>query len=116
MVHEALNSKRTQELYKLIFSLKTEGSIKAGYNVAVKSVKNSTALLVVIAKDAEPTCLVEPLPVFCEQKGVPFVFVESKTALGKACGLEVDVLACALTVPKHEDTASLSTKIAQALK
>lgn len=116
MAYETLNSKRTQEVYKLIHSLKSEGKVKSGYNEAVKSIKNNTALLVVIASNAEPPCLVDPLPVLCEQKGVQFVFVESKTALGKACSVDVDVLACAVFVPKHENATQISTKIAQTLK
>ncbi|ELA42681.1 uncharacterized protein VICG_00433 [Vittaforma corneae ATCC 50505] len=116
MVYEALSSKKTQEMYKLIHSLKSEGNIKSGYNEAVKSVKNNTAVLVVIAKDANPPCLIDPLPVLCEQKGVQFVFVESKTALGKACSVDVDVLACAIFVPKHENSTQISNKIALVLR
>ncbi|KAM0679872.1 NHP2-like protein 1 [Glugoides intestinalis] len=114
MENELLSSKKTQELYKLIYSLKPEGKIKIGFNETVKAVNNNTALLAVVAKDACPACLVEPLPILCERKGVQCVFVESKTALGKACGAEVDVLACAVFVPKHEnDTSNISNKISQ---
>lgn len=116
MEHESLNSKKTQEIYKLIYSLKSDGQIKTGYNETVKAIKNNTAILVVIAKDAEPTCLIDPLPTFCEHRGIQYVFIDSKTALGKACGVDVDVLACAIYVSKDEDSTKTSTKILQILK
>lgn len=115
MEKEPLTSKKTQELYKLLYSLKSERKIKIGFNETVKAINANTALLAVVAKDATPSCLIDPLPVLCERKGVQFVFVESKTALGKACGAAVDVLACAVFVPKDEDSSGVAKQITQAL-
>lgn len=116
MEKECLSSKRSQELYKLLLTLRPKGYIKAGFNETIKTINNNLALCAVIAKDATPPCLVDPLPVLCEQKGVPFVFVDSKTALGKACGLEIDVLSCVVYVPKHEEPTKISNELSKILK
>lgn len=113
---DSLNDKKAQELYKLIYTLKPLGKIKIGFNNSIKSVNRSTALLVVVAKDAVPNCIVEPLPILCEQKGTQYVYVSSKVALGKACGLEIDVIACTIFCEKHEDPTKLNSQILKAIK
>lgn len=115
MEYEVLNSKKSQLAYKTINDHKIQGKIRIGYNETVKAIGNGSATLVIIAKDAEPSCLVDPLPVICEQKGVHFVFVESKAAIGKACGMEVNVLACALLSGEGR-IDSLAKDIAEILK
>lgn len=116
MENEVLNEKKAQEIYKLIDSLKSQKRVKVGLNQAIKSVNNSTAVIVVIANDSTPPCLVAPLPVLCEQKGVRYVLVDSKVALGRACGLEIGVLSCSIVVDRHEDSTKLSDQISRALR
>merc|ERR1711988_513722 len=58
--------------------------LKKGANDATKTLNRGTAELVILAADAEP---LEILPHVCEDKNVPYVFVKSKTALGRACGV-----------------------------
>lgn len=40
-----------------------------------------------MAADAEPLEIILHLPLLCEDKNVPYVFVRSKAALGRACGV-----------------------------
>lgn len=115
MEDKALSEKKAQEMYKLADVLRAQRRIKIGLNEVIKSVNNGTALLVVIAGDSEPPCLVAPLPVLCEQKGVQYVLVDSKVALGRACGLEVSVLSCSIIANKHEDSTKISEQISKAL-
>ena len=42
--------------------------------------------MIVMAADAEPLEILLHLPLLCEDKNVAYVFVESKHALGRACG------------------------------
>jgi U4/U6 small nuclear ribonucleoprotein SNU13 len=37
------------------------------------------------------------LPLLCEDKNVPYVFIPSKAALGRACGVSRPVIACSVT-------------------
>jgi U4/U6 small nuclear ribonucleoprotein SNU13 len=37
------------------------------------------------------------LPLLCEDKNVPYVFVPHKQALGRSCGVSRPVIACSVT-------------------
>lgn len=50
-----------------------------------------------LAADTEPLEILLHLPLLCEDKNVPYVFVPSKTALGRACGVSRAVVACSIT-------------------
>jgi len=45
-----------------------------------------------MAADAEPLEIILHLPLLCEDKNVPYVFVKSKAALGRACGVTRPVI------------------------
>jgi U4/U6 small nuclear ribonucleoprotein SNU13 len=47
--------------------------------------------------DVEPIEIVLHLPLLCEDKNVPYVFLPSKTALGRACGVSRAVIAASVT-------------------
>ena len=50
-----------------------------------------------MAADAEPLEILLHLPLLCEDKNVPYVFVKSKAALGRACGVTRPVIAASIT-------------------
>ncbi|MCL4138299.1 UNVERIFIED_CONTAM: hypothetical protein GTU68_030922 [Idotea baltica] len=52
--------------------------------------------MIVMAADSTPLEILLHLPLLCEDKNVPYVFVRSKTALGRACGVSRAVVACAI--------------------
>jgi U4/U6 small nuclear ribonucleoprotein SNU13 len=49
-----------------------------------------------MAADAEPLEILLHLPLLCEDKNVPYVFVPSKHALGRACGVSRPVISCSI--------------------
>lgn len=51
-----------------------------------------------MAADAEPLEIILHLPLLCEDKNVPYVFVRSKQALGRACGVSRPVIATSVTI------------------
>ena len=51
----------------------------------------------VLAADAEPLEILLHLPLLCEDKNVPYVFVPHKQALGRSCGVSRPVIACSIT-------------------
>ncbi len=67
--------------------------IKKGANECVKSLNRGIADLIVIAADVEPLAIVLHLPLLCEDKNVPYVYVPSRSALGRACGVSRAVIA-----------------------
>mmetsp|Transcript_32187 Transcript_32187/g.90127 ORF Transcript_32187/g.90127 Transcript_32187/m.90127 type:complete len:127 (-) Transcript_32187:74-454(-) len=72
--------------------------LKRGANEATKALNRETAEFIVMAGDTEPLEILLHLPLVCEDKNVPYVFVPSKVSLGRACGVSRPVIACAVTV------------------
>ena len=71
--------------------------VKKGANESTKSLNRGLSALIIVAADAEPIEIVLHLPLLCEDKNTPYVFIRSKQALGKACGLSRPVIACSIT-------------------
>ena len=49
-----------------------------------------------MAADAQPLEIILHIPLLCEDKKVAYVFVASKSALGRACGVTRPVVACSI--------------------
>jgi ribosomal protein L7Ae-like RNA K-turn-binding protein len=56
-------------------------------NTATKTLNRGISEFVVMAADTEPIEILLHLPLLAEDKNVPYVFVPSKAALGRACGV-----------------------------
>jgi large subunit ribosomal protein L7Ae len=72
------------------------GSVKKGTNETTKAVERGNADLVLIAEDVQPEEIVMHLPELADEKGIPFVFVETQDEVGRAAGLEVGSAAAAI--------------------
>ncbi|MCD6340334.1 MAG: 50S ribosomal protein L7ae, partial [Desulfurococcales archaeon] len=55
--------------------------------------------LVLIAEDVDPPEVVMHLPLLCEEKKVPYIYVPSKKRLGEAAGIEVAAASAAIIEP-----------------
>ncbi|XP_015791755.1 NHP2-like protein 1 [Tetranychus urticae] len=86
----------TAKILKLIQQAANYKQIKKGANEATKTLARNLAQLIVMAADAEPLEILLHLPLLCEDKNVPYVFVKSKHALGRACGVSRSVIACSI--------------------
>ena len=51
-----------------------------------------------MAADTTPIEILMHLPLLCEDKNVPYVFVRSKQALGRACGVTRPVISASVTI------------------
>ena len=71
--------------------------IRKGANEATKTLNRGISEFIVMAADAEPLAILLHLPLLCEDKNVPYVFVGSMAALGRACGVSRPVIACSVT-------------------
>ncbi|CAG9462349.1 unnamed protein product [Pedinophyceae sp. YPF-701] len=71
--------------------------LKKGANEATKTLNRGICELVVAAADTEPIEILLHLPLLAEDKNVPYVFVHSKQALGRACGVSRPVIAASIT-------------------
>lgn len=75
---------------------KDSGRIRKGINETTKSIERKAAKLVVIASDVDPEEIVIHIPMLCEEKGIPYVYVPTKVELGKAVGIPVPTSTIAL--------------------
>ncbi|MEM0023151.1 MAG: 50S ribosomal protein L7Ae [Thermofilaceae archaeon] len=89
------------------------GAIKKGTNETTKAVERGLAKLVLIAEDVDPPEIVAHLPLLCEEKGVPYVYVPSKAKLGTACGLRVAAASACIIEPG--DATALMNEVIKAV-
>ena len=77
----------------------TGGKIKKGTNETTKAIERGLAKLVLIAEDVDPPEVVAHLPLLCEEKKVPYLYVPSKKRLGEAAGIEVNAASACIIDP-----------------
>ncbi|SCZ96958.1 BZ3500_MvSof-1268-A1-R1_Chr4-2g06893 [Microbotryum saponariae] len=87
----------TNQILDLIQQASHYKQLKKGANEATKTLNRGIAQIIVMTADTEPIEILLHLPLLCEDKNVPYVFVPSKTALGRACGVSRPVIACSVT-------------------
>ncbi len=96
------------ELTRKIFNVCEQAAmlkkLKRGANEATKSLNRDIAEVIVLAADATPLEIILHLPLLCEDKSVPYIFVPSMAELGQACGTSRNVIACAL-IKRFNDNA-----------
>ena len=90
------DAKLTQTILDLVQQASNYKQIKKGANEATKSLNRGIADLIVMAGDTNPIEILLHLPLLCEDKNVPYVFVPSKAALGRAAQVSRSVIAIAL--------------------
>jgi len=77
--------------------------LKKGANEATKTLNRGTSEIIILAEDTSPLAILLHLPLLCEDKNVPYVYVRSKTALGRACGVSRPVIAASVTTNEASD-------------
>ncbi|KAK6170409.1 hypothetical protein SNE40_018813 [Patella caerulea] len=99
----------TQSILDLVQQATNYKQIKKGANEATKTLNRGIAEFIVMSADATPLEILLHLPLLCEDKNVPYVFVRSKQALGRACGVSRPVIACSVT---KKEGSQLNNQIA----
>lgn len=82
--------------------------LKKGANETTKSLNRGVADLVILAADTEPLEIVLHLPLLCEDKNVPYVYVSKQSDLGRACGVSRNIVAAVIL---HHPDSQLQTAI-----
>lgn len=83
---------------------------------ATKCLNRGIAEFIVMAADTEPLEILLHLPLLCEDKNVPYVFVRSKQALGRACGVSRPVIAIAVTINEGSQLKPQIQSLQQAIE
>ncbi|EJT76311.1 ribonucleoprotein-associated protein [Gaeumannomyces tritici R3-111a-1] len=93
----------TQEILDLVQSASHYRQLKKGANEATKTLSRGVSELVILAADCEPLAILLHIPLLAEDKNVPYVFVPSKIALGRACGVSRAVISASITSNEASD-------------
>ena len=80
--------------------------LKKGANEATKTLNRGISEFIIMTADTEPIEILLHLPLLCEDKNVPYVFIPSKQALGRACGVSRPVIACSITTNEGSELKS----------
>src|SRR5512139_1173591 len=75
--------------YEALQIASKSGIVRKGTNEATKAVERAQARLIVIAEDVDPPEVVAHLPLLCEERKIPYIFVPSKAKIGTAIGIDV---------------------------
>ena len=105
------DSKLASSLLDLVQQAQHYKLLKKGANEATKALNRGKAEVVILAADAEPLEILLHLPLLAEDKSVPYVFVGSKAAMGRACGVSRPVIAVSILVDKD---SPLKSQVAEA--
>lgn len=90
--------------YETVSMVKDTGRLRRGVNEVTKAVDRGEAKLVVIAEDVDPPEIVAHLPLLCEERKVPYLYVPSKRQLGLVSGIEVAASSIAVVDPGEAES------------
>ncbi|KAF8621505.1 hypothetical protein AX15_007737 [Amanita polypyramis BW_CC] len=103
------NADLTNSILDLIQQAGQYKQLKKGANEATKTLNRGIAEIIVLTADTEPLEILLHLPLLCEEKNVPYVFVPSKAALGRACNVSRPVIAASITTGESKELQSQIT-------
>lgn len=82
--------------YEIVEVARDTGKVRKGTNETTKAVERVVAKFVAIAEDVDPPEIIFHLPIMCEEKNIPYIFVASKNKLGSALGIDVPSASAAI--------------------
>ncbi|CAD6589000.1 MAG: RNA binding protein snu13 [Cyphobasidiales sp. Tagirdzhanova-0007] len=106
----------TNQILDLCQQASNYKQLKKGANEATKTLNRGIAEFIVMTADTEPIEILLHLPLLCEDKNVPYVFLPSKTALGRACGVSRPVIAASVTTNEAQDLRNQILKIKEQIE
>ena len=95
--------------YEALHIASETGRVSKGTNETTKAIERGRAKLVVIAEDVDPPEVVAHLPLLCEERKIPYIFVPSKEKLGSSSG--IDVYAASACINEAGEASSLVKEI-----
>ena len=58
--------------------------LRRGVKEVVKAIRKGTTGICILAADVNPVDVYSHIPIICEEKGIPYVYVKSRMELGAA--------------------------------
>ncbi len=102
-----------QTILDLVQTASNYKLVRRGANEVTKALNRGISSVIILSGDANPIEILMHIPLLCEDKNVPYIFVKSRTALGRACGISREVIACTIL---NTDTNNTMKKQIQNLK
>ena len=99
------------KLLKLTRRLNREKRLRRGVKDVVKAVRKGAKGICVIAADVSPVDVISHLPVLCEDRQLPYVFVRSRMELGVAAETKKPTSVALLLPPEDEELAEKYEKL-----
>lgn len=93
----------TQKILDLVQLSSHYKQLKKGANEATKTLNRGIAAFIVMAADAQPIEILLHLPLLCEDKNVPYIFVPSKAELGRAVGVSRPVISVSVIANENSE-------------
>ncbi len=110
------SKKQTKRVYKVVKKASQSKFVKRGVKEVVKALRKGEKGFCVLAGDISPVDVICHLPIMCEDRKIPFLFVPSKHDLGSAAGTKRPT-SCVLINPKSSfSEMELYNKIVSELK
>merc|ERR1719313_1646629 len=85
--------------------------LKKGANETTKGLNRGVADLIVLAADTEPLEIILHLPLLCEDKNVPYVYVGKQADIGRACGVSRNIIAVAIMSDDPKNPSPISSQV-----
>ncbi|CCK71830.1 RNA binding protein SNU13 KNAG_0I00390 [Huiozyma naganishii CBS 8797] len=98
----------TQQILDVVQEAAKLRQLKKGANETTKTLNRGISEFIIMAADCEPIEILMHLPLLCEDKNVAYVFVPSRAALGRACGVSRPVIAASITT---NDASAIKNQI-----
>lgn len=80
-------SELADKVLQLVQIASETGKVRVGTNEVTKSSERAEAKLVVMAEDVDPVEILVHVPMLCEEKRIPYLYVPKKQRLGQSAGL-----------------------------
>lgn len=88
-----------KEAYEILPIVVKTGKIGRGTVATTKAVERDQAKLVYIAEDVDPPEIVAHLPLLCNERKIPYIFVPRKKELGEYSGIGVQIASACIVDP-----------------
>ena len=85
--------------YESLKIARETGKVRKGTNETTKAIERGIAKLVIIAENVEPPEIVAHLPLLCEERKAPYLYIPDKRRIGEAVGLGVPAASACIVDP-----------------
>lgn len=99
------SDKMNKKLIKLVKKSMKDKLVSRGVKETVKAVRKGAKGLCVIAADISPIDVLSHLPILCEDKGIPYIYVKSRAEMGEACKTKRPTSCVLIQKPKKDSEA-----------